>query len=67
MEGGLSTTEKYLLAQILVCGNVQKDEIRQANGFSGSVQHDTLASLRQKGYLQRTMYEISPYDYEWKE
>jgi len=48
----LKTTEKYALAQILVCGQITRGEFKQANSYLGEVQDDTLSSLHSRGILQ---------------
>jgi len=53
----LSTTEKYALAQILVCGAIDRDEFKSANQFLGEVQDNTLRGLRQKGLLDQTLFQ----------
>jgi len=53
----LSTTEKYALAQILVCGEIDRDEFKSANQFLGQVQDDTLRDLRRKGLLEQTLFQ----------
>lgn len=53
----LKTTEKYALAQILVCGAITKDEFKSANEFLGTVQDDTLRDLRRKGLLEQTLFQ----------
>lgn len=53
----LKTTEKYALAQILVCGAITREEFKSANGFLGTVQDETIRSLRQKGLLEQTLFQ----------
>lgn len=53
----LNTTEKYAIAQILVCGAITKDEFKSANNFLGTVQEDTLRGIRQKGLLEQTLFQ----------
>jgi hypothetical protein len=53
----LKTTEKYSLAQILVCGAITRDEFKSANQFLGEVQDDTLQNMRRKGLLEQTLYQ----------
>jgi len=53
----LKTTEKYALAQILVCGAITKEEFKSANGFLGTVQEETLRGLRRKGLLEQTLFQ----------
>lgn len=53
----LTTTEKYALAQILVCGRINTEEFKSANNFLGEVQYRTLLELNKKGYLQHTLFD----------
>lgn len=53
----LKTTEKYALAQILVCGAIDKEEFKSVNEFLGAVQNDTLRGLRQKGVFDHTLFQ----------
>lgn len=57
----LTTTEKYALAQILVCGRINYDEFREVNDFMGMVQRDTIRDLGRKGLLDETLYSTEDY------
>lgn len=49
--GELSTVEKYALAQILVCGKINKQEFKEMNDFLGEVQDAAIDELHAKGIL----------------
>lgn len=53
----LTTTEKYALAQIFVCGAIDENEFREMNDFIGTVQNDTLSSLEDKNLLDETLFQ----------
>ena len=55
MADDLSTTETYLLAQILVSGNLTYQEICDMNDMLSEVRDDALLTLQKKGYLEHTM------------
>lgn len=57
----LKTTEKYALAQILVCGSITEREFKSANNFLGEVQDDTLNNLFELGLLQLTLFDLETY------
>ena len=48
----LSTVEKYALAQILVCGEIDEQEFKNANDYSGSLQNEVINNLWERGILQ---------------
>lgn len=54
----LTTTERYILAQLLACGKVTPVEYENAvrDRFSRTVREETLDSLHTKGYLHYTLY-----------
>ena len=54
----LTTTEQYVLAQLLACGEVSQVEYENAvrDRFSRTVREETLENLKGKGYLTHTLY-----------
>lgn len=54
----LTTTEQYILSQLLVCGAITPVEYENAvsNKFNRTVREKTLDSLQSKGYLNQTLY-----------
>jgi hypothetical protein len=53
----LSTSERYVLSQILVCGNITWEEFRSVNQMPVSVQREKIDTLEQVGVLDETLYE----------
>jgi hypothetical protein len=53
----LSKSEKYVLAQILVCGNITWEEFRSVNEMPVSVQRDTIDTLTRMDILDETLYD----------
>lgn len=60
----LRTTEKYALAQILVCGAIDEEEFRSVNDYKRSIQGSTLTKLRRYGLLEQTLYDGGLLQYE---
>lgn len=52
----ISTTHKYAIAQIFVCGNIDKEEFKDMNEFLGQVQNQTLNHLERQGLLAETLF-----------
>lgn len=54
----LTTTEQYILSQLLVCGAITPVEYENAvnDKFSRTIRENTLESLQSKGYLIHTLY-----------
>ncbi len=50
--GELSTTEKYVLAQILVCGAIDEDEFYRMNGSLAQIQERSIEKLKDSGVLK---------------
>jgi hypothetical protein len=60
MPSELTTVEKYMLAQLLVCGEVNEKEFERITDIpqhGTGVREQTLDRLRQKGALQQTLYQ----------
>lgn len=53
----LSTSETYVLSQILVCGDITWEEFRSVNEMPVSVQRETIDTLERVGVLDETLYE----------
>jgi len=55
----LTTTEQYILSQLLVCGAVTETEYENAirDRFKHTVLKRMLASLESKGYLEEILYD----------
>lgn len=55
----LTTTEQYILSQLLVCGAVTQVEYENAvnDKFSRTVRENWLEQLEEKGLLQHTLYD----------
>lgn len=51
----LTTTERYALSQILVCGKIDIHEFKRMNGFMEQMQEDAITELRRKGFLSETL------------
>lgn len=56
MSEELTTTEKYLLAQLFVCGAITEDEFERVSKFSRTVRERRLEELEEKEILQETLY-----------
>ena len=50
--GELSTTEKYVLAQILVCGAIDEDEFYRMNGSLAYIQKRSIKKLKDSGVMK---------------
>jgi hypothetical protein len=57
MAGGLSNTEQRVLAQVLVCGDVDKDTLYNVSPMLSESQKKALDSLAEEGLLEHTLYE----------
>jgi len=60
MPSELTTVEKYMLAQLLVCGEITEKEFERATNIpqhGTGVREQTLTKLREKGALQQTLYQ----------
>lgn len=53
----LTTTERYILAQLLICGEVTPTEYENLSEFNRTVREETLDSLDSKGYLNHILYQ----------
>jgi len=53
----LTTTEQYVLARLLICGEVTPTEYENASKFSRTVREETLDSLDSKGYFNYILYQ----------
>jgi hypothetical protein len=58
MEYELEMSERYSLAQMLVCGSIKYEEFCSINEMPRQVQEETLSSLAEKGYLDYTLMKI---------
>jgi hypothetical protein len=56
--GELSTTEKYVLAQILVCGAIDEDEFYRMNGSLAYIQKRSIEKLKDSGVLRITNFKV---------
>lgn len=60
MPSELTTVEKYMLAQLLVCGAVTEEEFNRITTIpqhGTGVRDATIRQLRQKGLLEQTLYQ----------
>jgi hypothetical protein len=53
----LTKTEQYALAQILICGQIDRNEFGEMNDFIPRVQHKIITELQEKGALEHTLFE----------
>jgi hypothetical protein len=58
-ETPLKTTEKYLLAEIFVLGNISVERHERLTNFSRTVFMKTLSRLEERGILDMTMYRYN--------
>lgn len=58
MEDELEVSERYSLAQVIVCGSIRYEEFCQVNQMPRQVQEETLSSLAANGYLDYTLMKI---------
>lgn len=56
MAEGLTKTERRVLAQVLVCGDVPGGTLYSISPMLTTSQAKALASLSEKGYLDHTLY-----------
>lgn len=57
MADDLSLTEKRVLAQVLVLGDVQDETVYSVSEMLTESQERALESLDDKGYLEHTLFE----------
>lgn len=53
----LSECEKYAIAQILACGEIDYEEFKSMNSFLGDVQRQTINSLEEEKLLAETLFD----------
>lgn len=58
----LTNTEQYVLAQLLVSGNLDEGEFRQMSDMNRTVAGRALAGLREKGLVGPDGIRENPFD-----
>lgn len=56
-ETPLKTTEKYLLAEVLVLGNVSVERHENITNFSRTIFIDRMGTLDERGFFEHTLYK----------